>query len=107
MDDAVARPFKKRNMCRDLRAAYFKPRGIPLTDLAEVVLKFDELETVRLADLEGLYHEEAAARMGISRATFGNTLHRAHKKIADALLGQKALKIVREIEQPLKESDHK
>lgn len=63
-------------------------------DLSEVVLEADELEAVRLADLEGMYQEEAAAQMGISRATFGNTIHRAHQKIAEVLIQQKALKIV-------------
>lgn len=90
----VSRPRKNRNLCGDLRAAYFKPRGIPLVNLAEIVLEVDEIEAVRLADLEGMYQEEAAAQMGISRATFGNTIHRAHQKIAEALIQQKALKLV-------------
>lgn len=63
-------------------------------NLAEIVLEVDEIEAVRLADLEGMYQEEAAAQMGISRATFGNTIHRAHQKIAEALIQQKALKLV-------------
>jgi predicted DNA-binding protein (UPF0251 family) len=72
---------------------YFKPRGIPLDMLEEVNLALDELEAVRLADLEGLYQEDAAKKMNISRQTFGNIIERAHKKIADALLNAKALKI--------------
>jgi predicted DNA-binding protein (UPF0251 family) len=72
---------------------YFKPRGIPLDMLEEVNLTLDELEAVRLADLEGLYQEDAAKKMNISRQTFGNIIERAHKKIADALLNAKALKI--------------
>jgi len=72
---------------------YFKPRGIPLDRLEEVILKLDEWEALRLADWEGLYQEEAAGRMGISRQTFGNIIESAHKKIADVLLHAKALKI--------------
>jgi predicted DNA-binding protein (UPF0251 family) len=72
---------------------YFKPRGIPLDRLDEVTLKLDEWEAIRLADWEGLYQEEAAGRMGISRQTFGNIIESAHKKIADVLLHAKALKI--------------
>jgi len=53
----------------------------------------DELEAVRLADLEKLYQEEAARKMSVSRQTFGNIIQSAHKKIADALLKGKALKI--------------
>jgi hypothetical protein len=72
---------------------YFKPRGIPSVDLEEVVLSLDEFEAIRLADHEQLYQEEAAARMNISRQTFGRIIEGAHKKIADVLIFGKALKI--------------
>ena len=62
-------------------------------ELEEVSLLMDEVETLRLADLEGLYHEEAAQRMGVSRATFGRILDKARRKVAEALLKGKALKI--------------
>ena len=61
--------------------------------LEEVNLTLDELEAIRLADLEELYQENAAKKMGISRQTFGNIINSAHKKIADVLLHAKALKI--------------
>ena len=61
--------------------------------LEEVNLALDELEAIRLADLTGLYQEDAAKKMNISRQTFGNIINSAHKKIADALLNAKALKI--------------
>jgi len=61
--------------------------------LEEINLTLDELEAVRLADLDGLYQEDAAKKMDISRQTFGNIINSAHKKIADALLNGKALKI--------------
>ena len=65
----MARPVK----CRRIRCApatrYFKPQGIPLRNLEEIVLGLDELEAMRLADLEGLYQAEAAAQMGVSRQT--------------------------------------
>ena len=83
--------------CRRIRCRpdtnYFKPRGIPLDALEEVNLALDELEAIRLADLTGLYQEDAAKKMNISRQTFGNIINSAHKKIADALLNAKALKI--------------
>ncbi len=83
--------------CRKIRCSpdvnYFKPRGIPLDALNEIKLTLDELEAVRLADWEGLYQEDAAKKMGISRQTFGNIINSAHKKIADVLLHAKALKI--------------
>lgn len=61
--------------------------------LEEINLTLDELESVRLADLEGFYQEDAAKKMNISRQTFGNIINSAHRKIADALLNAKALKI--------------
>jgi len=78
--------------CRPL-AEYFKPQGISLRILEEVGLTLDELEAVRLADWEGMYQESAAEKMKISRQTFGNIIISAHKKIADALLHGKALRI--------------
>jgi predicted DNA-binding protein (UPF0251 family) len=72
---------------------YFKPRGIPLSILEEVTLTVDEFEALRLADLEGLYQEQAAEKMKISRQTFGRIIESAHKKVAEVLVKGKALKI--------------
>ena len=89
----MPRPVKKRKVCLELKSAYFKPNGIPLTDLSEILLEVDEVEAVRLADLEGLYQETAASKMGVSRPTFSNIINRAHAKIAEALIRGKALRI--------------
>ncbi len=89
----MPRPFKCRRVFGTPGAEYFKPRGIPLSELEEVGLTIDEFEAIRLADLEGLYQEDAAKRMNISRQTFGNIIADAHKKIADVLVNGKALKI--------------
>ncbi len=89
----MPRPCKDRKICVAPRAVYFKPRGIPLTGLEEIGLAIDEVEAMRLADLEGLYQEAAAARMGISRQTFGNTIASAHRKVAEAIIRGKALRI--------------
>ncbi len=89
----MPRPCKKRTVCLDLKAVYFKPRGISMSRLSEIVLEVDEMEAVRLADLESKYQEEAAAQMGVSRATFSNIINRAHAKIAEALINGKALQI--------------
>ncbi|HOW57782.1 MAG TPA: DUF134 domain-containing protein [Smithellaceae bacterium] len=89
----MPRPKCRRNICGIPDKNYFKPRGIPTVDLEEVTLSLDEFEAVRLADYEQLYQEEAAARMNISRQTFGRIIEEAHKKIADVLLNGKALKI--------------
>jgi predicted DNA-binding protein (UPF0251 family) len=89
----VSRPKKCR--CINCRpdASYFKPKGIPLVQLEEVSLDLDELEAIRLADYEGRYHEQAAREMKVSRATFGCIVNEARRKVAEALIGGKALKI--------------
>lgn len=89
----MSRPCRCRRIRCKPDTNYFKPRGIPVDMLEEVNLALDELEAVRLADWEGLYQEDAAKKMNISRQTFGNIIERAHQKIADALLNAKALKI--------------
>jgi predicted DNA-binding protein (UPF0251 family) len=89
----MARPQCPRTIKNLPNVAYYKPQAIPLAQLAEISLAFDEYEAIRLADLEGLYQEEAAAKMNISRPTFGRIIESAHKKIADALINGKAIKI--------------
>jgi uncharacterized protein len=72
---------------------YFKPRRIPLSAVEEINLKIDEFEAIRLADLGGLYQDQAAEKMNISRQTFGRIIESAHGKVAEALVKGKALKI--------------
>ncbi len=71
----------------------FKPAGVPAATLPAVTLGVDELEALRLADLEGLYHEQAAARMGVSRATFGRIVESARRTAARALVEGLVLRI--------------
>lgn len=89
----MPRPRQCRRVARLPQATYYKPRGVPLRALEQVALTVDELEAIRLADLEGLYQEEAAKRMNVSRQTFGRIAEAAHRKIADALVHGKALSI--------------
>jgi len=89
----MPRPFCQRRIAFVPSVTYFKPAGIPLNQLDEVALTLDELEALRLADLLGLYQEQAAERMGISRATFGRIVESARRKTADALTAGKALRL--------------
>ena len=89
----MPRPKKRRCIRCSPDATYFKPRGIPLKALEELSITMDELEAIRLADYEGLYHEDAARKMKISRQTFGRILNEAHRKVAESLLKGKALRI--------------
>ena len=72
---------------------YYKPAGIPMRELKEVIIQLDEIEAIKLSDLEKNYQEEAAKKMNISRQTFGRTIEAAHMKIADALINGKAIRI--------------
>ncbi|HOO73208.1 MAG TPA: DUF134 domain-containing protein [Spirochaetota bacterium] len=89
----MPRPPKCRTITGFPGASRFKPAGIPARDLEEIVITIDEFEALRLADHEGLYHEDAAASMGISRQTFGNILTEARRKTAECLVMGKALRI--------------
>lgn len=72
---------------------YFKPQGIPLRMLEEVVLRADELEALKLYDVDGLEQTKAAEKMEISQPTFARILDSANKKIAEALVKGKAIRI--------------
>ena len=87
----MPRPHKCRFVGGMPTVSRFKPAGVPGQKLATVELHLDELEALRLADLEGLYQEQASQTMGISRATFGRVLERAHQKVADAIINGKML----------------
>ncbi|KUK40724.1 MAG: hypothetical protein XD69_1223 [Clostridia bacterium 62_21] len=72
---------------------FFKPAGIPLCDLEEIALTVEEVEALRLKDLEGLEQEACAERMGISRPTFQRILTGARVKLTEALVAGKAIKV--------------
>lgn len=78
---------------REPQPAIYKPVGVPLRDVDHVVLSPEELESLRLADLEGHYQEQAAAQMGVSRSTFQRTVIEARRKVAQALVEGMALQI--------------
>ena len=72
---------------------YFKPQGIPLRELEEVVLLPDELEALKLHDVDGLEQIAASEKMKISQPTFARLLGSANKKVAQAIIKGKAIKI--------------
>ncbi|MCK5378130.1 MAG: DUF134 domain-containing protein, partial [Acidobacteria bacterium] len=74
-------------------AGRFEPVGVSVGPGREVELSLDEIEALRLADLEAIYHEEAARAMGVSRSTYGRVLESARHKVALALWGGVALVI--------------
>lgn len=82
-----------RNVEHTPPAVYFKPAGVPMRELEEECLSLDEVEALRLADMEGRYQEEAAQRMKISRPTFSRLVESARRKTARALVTGRALRV--------------
>ncbi len=72
---------------------FFKPQGIPLRYLEEVVLRRDELEAIKLKDYDKLLQVEAAKKMKISQPTFQRIYTSAREKIAQAIIEGKAIEI--------------
>lgn len=88
----MPRPPKVRRVGQVPTVDCFKPVGIPARELDEVVLTIEEIEAVRLKDLEGLDQQAAADEMEVSRPTFQRILQTARAKIADGLITGKALR---------------
>jgi len=97
------RPRMRRKLALEVGSDYFKPAGIALNQLEEVGLTLEELEAVRLVDLEDLDQEDAAKKMEVSRKTLWRDLQSARKKIADALVNGKAIQISGSEKMPKKD----
>ncbi len=93
MKKCRGRPKCPRRVEQKPNITYFKPRGVPLSGLEVVYLTVEELEALRLVDIEGLRQEDAAIRVGISRRAFWEDLKAARTKIALALTAGKAIEI--------------
>ncbi len=108
MGEIMRRRAGRPKHCRWIQqfpdVSLFKPLGIPARILEQVNLTMDELEALRLADFEGLYQEQAAKKMNVSRQTFGRIIASAHKKVAEALVNGKAILIEGGEIMPIKES---
>ncbi|NMC51590.1 DUF134 domain-containing protein [Candidatus Kuenenbacteria bacterium] len=86
-------------LCRRIRFSprinYFKPQGVPLSQLELVELSAEELEAYRLRHINDLEQKEAAEKMNTSQSTYQRILYSAYKKIADALINGKAISIIK------------
>ena len=89
----MPRPKHFRRVHNEPGTTYFKPAGVRLRELAEAVISIDEYEAIRLKDLVGLGQDECAAKMNISQPTFHRLVTEARKKVADAIVNGKAIKI--------------
>ena len=89
----MTRPKRSRKIGFKPEITYFKPRGVTLGFLEEVDLDVDELEAIRLADFQKIDQTGAAKKMRVSQSTFQRILASAHKKIAEALVIGKAIRV--------------
>lgn len=85
------RPVHCRRVGDTPKVTCFLPEGIPPSLLENVVLSFDEIEALRLADKLGLYQAVAAGKMNVSRQTFGRIIESARRKVAEALVEGKSI----------------
>jgi predicted DNA-binding protein (UPF0251 family) len=89
----MVRPKKARLVESEPEVTYFKPRAIPLAELEEVKLSVEELEALKHKFLDRDWQEAAAKEMKVSRTTFWRVFNSAGKKVADALINGKAIRI--------------
>ena len=82
-----------RRVLEEPGTVYFKPAGIAMRDLKEVILTVEEYEALRLCDLEQLNQEKAAKKMKVSQSTFNRLISSARKKTVDAIVNGKAIRI--------------
>ena len=91
----MPRPRLCRRIMFDPKITYFKPQGVPMRFLEIVELTAEELEAYRLRHINGLEQKEAAKKMHTSQSTYQRILYSVYKKIADALINGKAIKIIK------------
>jgi predicted DNA-binding protein (UPF0251 family) len=91
----MPRPKLCRRIDFNPEITYFKPQGIPMRNLEFVELTTEELETYRLRHINDLDQQESANQMHTSSSTYQRILYSAYKKIADALVNGKAIKIIK------------
>jgi len=84
----------RRNVGFNFNQRYFKPRGIPLRELNELSISYEELEVLRLRYLEHIDQEKAALKMGISQSQYQRDLSSVLEKITKALIEGHAINIM-------------
>ena len=89
----MPRPCRRRRICGKPNATYFKPAGVRVADLVEIVLNIDEFEAIRLMDVAEMEQNEACNEMGISQPTLSRLLKSGRKKLAEAVIHGKAIRI--------------
>jgi len=101
MENNIKRQLGRPRRCRRIRfghkANFYKPQGIPLRDLEVIELSVEELEALRLKNIENKSQNECAKIMKTSQSTFQRILSEAYIKISTGLVGGKAIKISKDL----------
>jgi len=91
----MVRPRLCRRISFNPNITYFKPQGVPMRELEIIELTTEEVEALRLRNMKDLEQEEAAEKMNTSQSTYQRILSSAYKKITEALIEGKAIKIIK------------
>ena len=85
---------KKQRCCRMFgNEIMYKPIAVPCKELQETVIELDEFEAMRLCDLEELDQTAAGERMGVSRGTIQRLLTSGRKKLIQAFMDSRVIRI--------------
>lgn len=91
----LGRPRRRRRIRFNHKVNYYKPQGIPLRNLEVEEISVEELEALRLKNIKDLDQNRCAEKMNISQSTFQRLLSTAYKKVSQALIEGRAIKIIR------------
>ncbi len=91
----MPRPCIRRRIRGNPNSSYFKPAGIRMIDLEETLLTMPEFEAIRLVDFKETSQEQAGEQMQVSQSTLSRILKSGRKKISDAIVNGKAIKITK------------
>ena len=89
----MSRPKLPRCNCFNPGVYYYKPQGVPLCELDEVVLFPDQVSALKLYDVDGLDQTQASKELGVSQPTFARILKSSREKISEAIIDGKAIRI--------------
>lgn len=92
----MGRPRLRRRVGFDAKADYFKPQGVPMRELEIVELTHEELEALRLKNIKDLEQKECAGKMNTSQSTFQRILSSAYKKVSQALVEGKGIRVLKD-----------
>jgi len=85
--------IKPRCIEKEFSSYFYKPSGVPLSQLQIITLAHEELEAIRLIDVLHLNQIDAAEKMNISRSTMQRVIDTAREKLGSAIINGFAIRI--------------